>query len=63
MGLGGGVPGGGMPGGGNGPGGGEISPEVRETSMAARGVIAPSASRVNSIWANAVVEYLEGITQ
>ena len=63
VGLGGGVPGGGMPGGGNGPGGGEISPEVRETSMAARGVIAPSASRVNFIWANAVVEYLEGITQ
>ena len=51
-----------MPGGGA-PGGGEISPEVREIAMAAREGQVASKGRINPALVNAVIEYLEGITQ
>ena len=52
---------GGRPGGGEGlSGGGEISPEARETAMAERGDFRGAQSGLNPMLLEAVIEFLQG---
>lgn len=52
---------GGRPGGGEGlPGGGEISPEARETAMAERGGFRGAQSGLNPMLLEAVIDFLQG---
>lgn len=57
-------PGGGLgPGGGQGPGGGEIDPAARETAMAERGGVRGAGAGLNTVYLEALIEFLEAKIQ